>query len=151
MRINKIWLLSIPFFIRAPQRSTTTKQTNKQTTKQTNQNPTVFCATITHKLLRKIPHYNGLKRVTAGLIHLPPCPTVATWQLCQKRERGVRGSSTVCVTLGVNSPQSPVFIVKCWFSLEQCGTFITLAYSIPFKVTSNVVLSCTRIQTNTCT
>lgn len=114
LRINKIWQLFIPFFIRAPQNAPQCSTTTTIKKKQPPKKPTVFCATITHKLLRKIPHYNGLKRVTAWLIHLAPCPTVATWQLCQKRERGVRGSSTVCVTLRLT-------LLSRLFSLSSVG------------------------------
>lgn len=74
------------------------------------------------------------------------CPRVPLWQhnlaaLSEERKRNEGELHGVCHSQ-VNSPPEPVFIVKWWLSLEQCGTSSTLTYSVSFKVTSNVVLSC---------
>lgn len=71
---------------------------------------TSHCAPIADKPLRKIPHYNGLKRVTAWLWQ----HNLAALSEERKRERGMRGSSTPYVTLGLTRLRSQ-------FSLSSGG------------------------------
>lgn len=123
-----------------PKRTTVLNTTNKNKNNQKNKpNPQWYVAqrlrTSFYAKSRIIAAWKGSPRGLFIWLRVP------LWQLGSfvRREKGEWGGAPRSVS------------VSGWFSLEQYGTFITLGYSIPFKVTSNVILSCTHIKTNTCT